>query len=48
MTEVGPDSVGPQLTAHSEPFMRKSSVWVKHSCIVPGRSSLSTDAAARR
>lgn len=46
LTEIGPDSAEPQVTLHAAPFIRKSSVWVKHSWIGPGRSSLRTDAAA--
>jgi hypothetical protein len=46
VTEIGPDSAEPQVTLHAGPFIRKSSVWVKHSLIGPGRSSLRTDAAA--
>jgi hypothetical protein len=33
---------------HAAPFIRKSSVWVAHNWMGPGRSSLTTEAAARR
>lgn len=46
LTEIGPDSAAPQVTLHAGPFIRKSSVWVKHSWSGPGRFSLRTDAAA--
>ena len=48
MTDVGLDPTGTHVMAHVAPFIRKSSVWVKQSCIGPGRSSRCTDAAARR
>lgn len=48
LTEMGRVSPGLHVTVQAAPFMRKSSVWVAHSCIGPGRSSLVTEAAARR
>jgi hypothetical protein len=48
LTWIGPATGEPQVTRHAAPFIRKSSVWVKHRAIGPGRSSLRTEAAARR
>ena len=48
LTEIGRVAPGLHVTVQAAPFMRKSSVWVAHSWIGPGRSSLTTEAAARR
>lgn len=48
LTWMGPAAAEFQVTLHAAPFIRKSSVWVKQSWIGPGRSSLRTEAAARR
>ena len=47
-TETGSVSPGLHVTVQAAPFMRKSSVWVAHSWIGPGRCSVTTEAAARR
>lgn len=47
-TETGTPATEPQVKVHLAPFIRKSSVCVAHSQIGPGRSSLTTDTAARR
>ena len=48
LTEIGRVSPGLHVTVQAEPLIRKSSVWVAQSWIGPGRSVLTTEAAARR